>query len=493
MSPDPLTAPDPAAARTVEPAGDGPDPALELPQVVTELPGPASRAWFERIDPHLTGAMADHALVPFVEGGKRGYLIEDVDGNTFADHMSAWGSSAFGPTPPVVREAVNDAWDRHGMQISGWVQNVPALTLAGRLAEIAPGRLTRVEYSVTGTLAVEGAVKFMRERSGRPLVLTFGGQYHGESTYLTAGASSDLSNVAAMRTQYVAGIVTIPYPNRFRSPFTPGPGPFDDVAVLDYLEHYVLVQQVHPEQVAGLLIEPVLGEGGVHAPSQAFWDRLGALAKRWGWLVCLDEVQTCMGRCGEMFALQRWAGIDPDLVLLGKAFSAGGQPIAALLGTDEVMADSQLHLGSTYGFTPAACAGALAGIDLLRSTDTLENVQTLEEVFLSELRPLLDDVEQVGDVRAVGALAALEFVQDAATIRPAPRFQVAVHQAALRRGVLGITQRGKWHYRLQPALTMPPEVFRDSCRRVRDAVLEVAADPPQERSTVLESVAEEVR
>jgi 4-aminobutyrate aminotransferase-like enzyme len=466
---------------------------LELPRVTTALPGPASRAWFERTDPHLTAVMADHALVPFVEAGKRGYLIEDVDGNTFADHMSAWGSSPFGATPPGVRAAMDAAWDRHGMQISGWVQNVPSLQLVERLAAIAPGRLTRVEYSVTGTLAVEGAVKFLREATGRPLVITFGGQYHGESTYLTAGVSSDLSNVTAMRSQYVAGIVTIPYPNRFRSPFRLGPGPFQDTEVLDYLENYVLVQQVHPEQIAGLLIEPVLGEGGIHAPSQAFWDRLGALARRWGWLICLDEVQTCMGRCGHLFAMQRWAGIDPDLLLLGKGFSAGGQPIAALLGTDEVMAVTSLHLGSTYGFTPAACAAALAGIETIEAGGVLENARALEQIFLDEMRPLLEEVEQVGDVRAAGALAALEFVQDRASIRPAPRFQVAVHQAALRRGVLGITQRGKWHYRLQPALTMPPEVFRDSCARIREAVHEVAADPPVERSTLLEAVAEEVR
>lgn len=473
------------------PAGSDPD--LDLPQVRTELPGPRSRAWFDRADRHLTGTMADHSLVPFVEAAKRGYLIEDVDGNTFADHMSAWGSSPFGPTPAAVRDAMNAAWDRHGMQISGWIQNVPALELAERLARIAPGRLSRVEYSVTGTLAVEGAVKFMRESSGRPLVITFGGQYHGESTYLTAGVSSDLSNVTTMRAQYVAGVVTIPYPNRFRSAFRLGPGPFDDTAVLDYLENYVLVQQIHPEQVAGLLIEPVLGEGGVHVPSQAFWDRLTALAKRWGWLVCLDEVQTCMGRCGHMFALERWSGIDPDLVLLGKAFSAGGQPIAALLGTDEVMADSQLHLGSTYGFTPAACAGALAGIERIEAGGVLENARALEDIFLTEFGPDLAGIEQVGDVRAAGALAAIEFVRDRESIRPAPRFQVAVHYAALRRGVLGITQRGKWHFRLQPALTMPPDVFRDSCARLADAITEVAADPPAERDSLLESVAEETR
>lgn len=460
----------------------------ELPEIRTELPGPRSREWFERADPHITGTMGDHADIPFVEASRRGSLVVDVDGNTFADHISAWGASPFGPTPPRIREAMNTTWDRHGMEISSWIQNTPALELAELLADIAPGRLNRVEYSVTGTLAVEGAVKFMREATGRPLILTFGGQYHGQSTYLTAVTSSDLSNVTAGSMQYVAGIVTTPYPNRFRSPFSKGPGPYDDTAVLDYLEDYLLVQQVHPGQVAGVMIEPVLGEGGIHAPSQVFWDRLGAICKRWGWLLCVDEVQTCMGRCGEMFAVERWDGIDADLLLLGKGFAAGGQPIAGILGTDEVMAHSKLQLGSTFGFQPAAAAAAIEGIHMIQEGGVLENVRKLEQIFFDEMLPLKERTEQVGDVRATGALAALEFVQSKETIAPAPAFQYAVHQASLKRGVLGITQHGKWHYRLQPALTMPPEVFRDSCRRIIEAVDEVAANPPVETS-VLDMVA----
>lgn len=465
---------------------------VELPEVVTALPGPRSRELFARYTPHMTGSNADHSIYPLVESSRRGDLIVDADDNRFADHLSAWGASPYGPTPPSVREAMAKAWDRHGMQISGWLNNDAALPLVEKLAQIAPGRINRVEYSVSGTLAVEGAVKFMREASRRPLIITFGGQYHGESTYMTAGASSDLSNVSSGRSQFVSGVVMVPYPNRFRSAFRKGPGPFDDCEVLDYLE-YLLVQQVHPGQVAGVLIEPVLGEGGIHAPSQAFWDRLGALCKRWGWLLCLDEVQTCMGRCGEMFAMQRWQNIDPDLILLGKAFAAGGQPIAAILGTDEVMAHTDLHLGSTYGFAPAACAGALAGIELIEAGGVLENARLLERLFLEHMRPLKQEIEQVGDVRAVGAMAAIEFVQSKASHAPAPAFQYAVHHAALRRGVLGISQRGKWHYRLQPALTMSAEVFEFSCRAIADAIREVAANPPQEAGSIQEAAASALR
>jgi 4-aminobutyrate aminotransferase-like enzyme len=461
----------------------------ELPAVRTALPGPKSQAIFARTDPCLTHGMASHELVPFVEVRKRGYLIEDADGNTFADHIGGWGSSPFGPTPPSVKAAMDAAWADHGMEISVFVPNTAALALAEKLAAIAPGRICRTQYSVTGTLAVEGAVKHMREATGRPLIITFGGQYHGESTYFAAGVSSDLSNVTAGSTQYVAGVVMVPYPNRFRSPFRRGPGPFDDCEVLDYLD-YLLVQQVHPEQVAGVLIEPVLGEGGIHVPSQAFWDRLGALCRKWGWILCVDEVQTCMGRCGSMFAVDNWRGIDPDMLLLGKSFCGGGQPIAAILGTDAVMENSRLLIGSTYGWVPAAAAGALAGIELIEAGGVLENVRALERIFHEQMGALRLEVEQVGDERAAGALMALEFVQERRTNRPAQAFQRAVHQACLRRGVLGISQVGKWHYRLQPALTMPAAVFADSCARIAEAVREVARNPPAESATTVEGVVE---
>jgi 4-aminobutyrate aminotransferase-like enzyme len=139
---------------------------------------------------------------------------------------------------------------------------------------------------------------------------------------------------------------------------------------------------------------------------------------------------------------------------------------------------------------PAAAAGALAGIALIEAGGVLENVRALEGIFLEQMRALMTEVEQVGDARAAGALMALEFVQDRHANRPAQAFQRAVHQACLRRGVLGISQVGKWHFRLQPALTMPTAVFSDSCRRIAEAVREVARNPPTESATTLDGVVE---
>jgi 4-aminobutyrate aminotransferase-like enzyme len=317
------------------------------------------------------------------------------------------------------------------------------------------------------------------------MILTFHGQYHGEATYLTASASTDLAEVTSHSAAYVGGLVFAPYPNAFRAPFHRGPGPYDDAMYLDFIEDWLLVHQVEPEQIAGVLIEPVLGEGGILVPSDGFWQRLGAMCRRWGWKLILDEVQTGMGRCGTIFASERW-DLRPDLVLLGKGLTAGGQPIAAVLGTEEVMAHSDVHGGGTFAWTPAACAGAIAGIDRLLNTEVLANVAAIEAIAVAELGPLVEEIVQVGDVRAAGALVGIEFVTDPDSIAPAPAFHRAVHQAALARGVIGITQWGKWVYRMQPALNMAPELFEWSCRAVAEAIREVASDPPPEAPNLLE-------
>jgi 4-aminobutyrate aminotransferase-like enzyme len=452
-----------------------------LPAVRTELPGPVSLAALRRKDRVLNGMLRDWSGVPFVEARRHDYLIEDLDGNTFADHVSAWGAAPYGAHPPTVREAQLQAWDRYGMEISNYVQTEPVIELAERLVALAPGRIARVAPTVTGTEAVEGAVKLARAATGRPMILSFLGQYHGESTYLAAANSTDTSVCTTGNAEYVPGVVFAPYPHSFRAPFQRGAGPFDDTLTLDFIENWLLRLQVEPSQIAGVLIEPVAGEAGILAPSAEFWRGLTGLCQKHGWLLILDEVQTCLGRCGTVFAADLW-GLEPDILLLGKGLTGGGQAIAAIMATDEVLADAHTHLGGTYAWEPAACAGALAGLDLLEHGSVLDNVKALDAVAREELVPLVDRFEQVGDVRPLGAWTALEFVTDKASIQPASAFQWAVHQSLLRRGVLGISEENKPLYRMQPALTMPPDLFRWSCQQVAAAIADVAAAPPAEPS-----------
>lgn len=458
------------------------------PRVATDLPGPRSAELFARMDAVAAAPMRDHDEAPFVEARKEGSLIVDVDGNVFADLVSAWGATPYGAGSPAVTEAVVAAQRRYGMEITDYVQSDVAIELAEKLVGIAPPGITRVTASLSGTLAVEAGVKLARESTGRPMILVFHGQYHGEVTYLTASVSTDLAEVNSNNSPYVGGLVFAPYPNQFRAPFHRGPGPYDDTLYMDFIEEWLLVHQVEPEQIAGVLIEPVLGEGGIHIPSAAFWDRLTAACARWGWKLILDEVQTGMGRCGTVFAGERW-DLRPDILLLGKGIAAGGQPIAAVLATEEVMGATDVHGGGTFAWTPAACAGASAGIDLLTDGDTLAHVAMIEQTARRVLSPLVEEIPQVGDVRMLGAFIGIEFVTDPETIRPAPEFHRVVHQEAMRRGALGITQLGKWVYRLQPPLNMPLDLFEWCCETVADVIRDVAADPPEEPASILDRVA----
>lgn len=444
------------------------------PHVGMALPGPESRLLLSRKDRVFQGPLRDAENVPFVLGRKYGHLIEDVDGNVFADHVSAWGAAPYGAQPPHVRDGVSNAWDRYGMEISQYLSSEPVVTLAERLVALAPVGITRVAPTVTGTEAVEGAVKIAREATGRPIILSFLGQYHGESTYLTASVSTDMPGNTVGIAQYVPGVILLPYPQSFRAPFHNGPGPYDDTMCLDYLEDWILRYQVQPDQVAGVLIEPVAGEAGILAPSQAFWGRLVALCRQYGWKLLLDEVQTGLGRCGTVFAAERW-GLEPDLLLVGKGVTGGGQAVAGVMGTDEMLAHSHTHTGGTYAWEPAAAAGAIAGLDLLADGSVLANALELENIAREEFTPLVDEVDQVGDARAIGAWACLEFVAGRHSVEPNASFQHAVNLAAMKRGVFAISEADKPLYRMQPALTMEPDLFRWSCQQVAAAVREVAA------------------
>jgi 4-aminobutyrate aminotransferase-like enzyme len=256
-------------------------------------------------------------------------------------------------------------------------------------------------------------------------------------------------------------------------PGASGPGPNDDTKVIDYIEQWVLRHQVEATQIAGVLIEPIAGELGVYAPSQAFWDGLNRLCREHGWLLICDEIQSGLGRSGPVWAGDLW-GLEPDLLLTGKGLAAGGQAMAAILGTDAVMANTHVYTTGTYVWEPAAVAGTLAGLDLLEPA--MRTVAELERIGREIMTPLISKYEQVGDVRQYGAWAALEFVQDKVSQRPNSALQSRFADALLRRGVLGISDPEKWVYRMQPALTMDPELYRWTCDQIVDVVGELLAD-----------------
>jgi 4-aminobutyrate aminotransferase-like enzyme len=439
------------------------------PRVSGPLPGPRSQAEIEA-QRAVFYAGQTHGSYPFVAERKSGWLVEDLDGNVFVDLVSSSASVPFGAGREDLVEAAREQLLAFGNEDSHAVTNPLMSRLARRLLEISPASLTRVDLALNGTEAVESAVRFMRRATGRPLILGFYGGYHGEST-TTAGLGAEHHEIGQGVRALGGGFVHAPYPRPFRSPFAPArPGGSGDSTV-DFIRDQVLFHAIDPAEVAGVVIEPVLGSGGVVVPPDGFWTALRALCDEHGWLLCLDEVKTGFGRTGRMFAAELW-DLQPDLMCLGKAMGGGVMPIGAVLGSDAVL-DSfdDVSTGSTWAWLPAACAVALRSLEVFEEDEVLANVRALEDVCLEVLTPLVDRYEQVGDVRVQGCFTGIELVSDRTSLHRAADLQEALARAILNRGVL--VDSSTTTLNIQPSLVMSPTALRAALAFVCDAVDEV--------------------
>jgi 4-aminobutyrate aminotransferase-like enzyme len=439
----------------------------DVPRIITPLPGPRSRALLERQDRVLYPGLT-HGGFPFVVDRKVGWTVEDVDGNVFADLASASASVPFGAAPPEIVAAATAALARYGSEDTHALTTALVAPLAEQLVALAPPSLTRVDIALNGTEAIETAIRVMRRATGRPIIVGFHSGYHGESS-VTAALGAEHHEIAAGARSLVPGFTHVPYPHPYRSPFAaPRPGGSGD-ATVDYLRDHVLFHTVDPREVAGVVIEPIVGSGGVLEPPAAFWPALRALCDEFGWLLCLDEVKTGFGRTGTLFAAQRW-DLRPDLMCVGKAMGGGVMPIGAVLGSELVLGGfDDLSTGSTWSWLPASCAAALATIERFADGAVLANVRELERVAIDVLGSLPQRFSRIGDVRVVGAFIALELVADPVSRERAPELQEALAVALLERGVLGDSSTTSLN--LQPSLVMEPEELR----RILGIVVETVA------------------
>jgi 4-aminobutyrate aminotransferase-like enzyme len=438
--------------------------ALRAPRIVAPPPGPKTQAIRALEKDVLYPGLAED-LGPFVITRKDGYAIEDVDGNVYLDLVSAMASVPLGSAREDITEAAVQALRRYGNEDTHYFSNELVLPLAKRLLAAAPSGLTRVDIALNGTEAVETVVRFMRRATGRPIVIGFMGGYHGETG--SAGAvGAETSDLSFGYRALMPGFAHVPYPHPYRTPFSARPGGSGDGTV-DYIRDHLLHHAVDPREVAGFLIEPVMGSGGCVAPPDAFWSALTALCKEFDFLLAVDEVKTGFGRTGTMFAVERW-GLEPDLMALGKAMGGGVMPIGAVLGTERSMGFEDVSTGSTWSWLPAACAAALATLDVFEREPVLENVRALEAAALAALAPLWERYESIGDVRAVGCFIAIEFVKDRRTKERDMELTHRVAWECIQRGLLG--DASTTSFNLQPSLLMPAEMMERAVEILDEAI-----------------------
>jgi 4-aminobutyrate aminotransferase-like enzyme len=436
-----------------------------VPDIAGPLPGPRSLAQRSREREVLYLGTVDH-LAPVVIARKSGFVIEDLDGNLLLDMASGSASVPLGACHPRLVDAAVTALRRYGNEDAHVLTSEYVAPLAERLVQLAPDGCNRVDFALNGTEAIEIALRLMRRATGRPLVLGFLGGYHGE-TATTASLGAEVSELGRGVRALAAGYFHIPYPNPFRSPFAaPRPGGSGD-ATIDYLRDHVLFHAIDPADVAGVVIEPVLGSGGVVTPPESFFPALTELCAEHGWLLCADEVKTGCGRCGAFLAVER-LGVTPHIVCLGKALGGGVAPIGAVLGSDRVLGSfDDMSTGSTWSWLPMSCAAALALLDELDRPGVLDHVLTIEQRSQSVFGALADKFDVIGDVRSVGALTAVEFVRDRASRRRDPGLQDVVAAEAFRRGLL--TDSSTTSLNIQPSLITPLEVIDQAGQIVAEA------------------------
>jgi 4-aminobutyrate aminotransferase/(S)-3-amino-2-methylpropionate transaminase len=396
-------------------------------QLRTEIPGPRSREIVERAGRAVAKPLS--LTFPVVADSARGVTITDVDGNTFIDFAGGVGTLNVGHSHPDVVAAAQEQLDRFSHTDYTVVPYEVYVTLAERLAAYVPiSGPVKAAFFNAGTEAVENAVKFARAHTKRPAVIVFEGAFHGR-TMLSLTMTSKTHPYKAGLGPFAPEVYRVPFPYEYR-----GVTAADALAALER----AFVDQVAPDSVAAIVVEPVQGEGGFVVAPQEFMTGLRAACDKHGIVLIADEVQTGFGRTGRFFACEHY-GVEPDLVCVAKSI-AMGLPLSGVLGRAEIMdAGAPGAVGGTYVGNPVAQAAALAVLDVFESEGLVERSGQIGEVVRARMLSWQERWPVIGDVRGLGAMLAIEFVSDPSTRTPAPHLARAVIDEALVRGLLLIS------------------------------------------------------
>jgi 4-aminobutyrate aminotransferase / (S)-3-amino-2-methylpropionate transaminase / 5-aminovalerate transaminase len=406
----------------------GPD----LPQerrLLTEIPGPRSVEKFARRNRYVASGVGT-TLPVFVEAAGGGVIV-DADGNSLIDLASGIAVASVGNAAPhVVERAVEQtrAFTHTCFMVTPYDGYVD---VAEKLAELAPGDHDKKSALLnSGAEAVENAVKIARAYTGRSAVAVVDHAYHGRTNLTMAMTSKSMPYKHGFG-PFAGEVYRAPMSYPFREA-GPVDGPAAAERAIDVLE-----KQVGATNLACLVIEPILGEGGFVVPADGFLPRLAEWTAANGIVFVADEIQTGFCRTGDWFASEH-EGVVPDLVTTAKGM-AGGLPLAAVTGRAELM--DAVHpggLGGTYGGNPVACAAALATIGAMRDRDLAGAARAIGGTMLPRLRALQERVPAIGDVRGRGAMLALELVVPG-TREPDPGLTGRIARACHAAGVVVLT------------------------------------------------------
>ncbi len=439
----------------------------KLPHLVTQLPGPKAKKIVERdaefVSPSYT---RDYPLV--VKGG-HGATVEDVDGNTFLDFAAGIAVCSTGHCHPKVVEAIQRQAAEliHMSGTDFYYESMPQL--AERLGATVPGaEAKRVYFGNSGTEAVEAALKLARYVTRREKFIAFYGGFHGR----TFGSLSLTASKAVQRKGFgtlLAGVLHVPYPYAYRCKL----GHTAETCgseIIEMLEGELFKRIVDPEEVAGIVIEPIQGEGGYVPAPRLFLQELQGITRKHGILLIMDEVQSGMGRTGKWWASEH-AEVEPDILCSAKGI-ASGMPLGAVVARASVMNWKPGAHASTFGGNPVCIAAALATMDLLEG-GLIENARRMGEYILRKIGGWREKFPIVGDVRGRGLMIGVEIVRDQKTKEKAPDLRNKVVNLAFHKGVL-VLGAGETSFRLSPPLVIDEEQADFAVRTLEECIGEAA-------------------
>jgi 4-aminobutyrate aminotransferase len=394
-----------------------------------------------------------------------GATITDVDGRAFLDFVGGIGCQNLGHGLDAVVEAIHAQADRYLHQMAAVGSYEPYVEVCEKLAELSPCPGPQKSVLVnSGAEAVENAVKVARAYTGRPAVLVFDYAFHGR-TLLCMTMTSKLI--------YKKGFGPFA-PEVYR---TPAPYPYRGVSTDDALGalQRLFRSDLDPATVACAVLEPVQGEGGFIPMTEEFPARLAELLDRHGILFVDDEVQAGCGRTGRMWAIEHY-GVEPDLVVSGKSLG-GGLPLAAVTGRAEIMDAPEVGgLGGTFGGNPVSCAAAAVVLDQLSRPHVLARAEVLGERLRTELEALQERIEEIGEVRGIGPMLAIELVTDRESKAPAGELVARTVAEAYDRGLLLLAAGLDGNViRLLPPLNLPDEDVERGLALLEEALVAAGA------------------
>jgi 4-aminobutyrate aminotransferase len=440
---------------------------MQKPDIRTPLPGPRAQELIRKDSTYVSPSYT--RAYPLVADRGEGMWIQDVDGNRFLDFTAGIAVNATGHCHPRVVAAIKDQADRL-LHMSGTdFYYTPQIALAEKLAALAPGEgVHRVYFGNSGAEAVEAAFKLARWHTKRELNIAFFGAFHGR----TMGALSLTASKTVQKKNYnplVPGITHIPYAYCYRCPYNLT-HPACELYCVRWVEETLFRTTVPADEVAAIFVEPIQGEGGYIVPPPEFHREMAALARKYGILYVVDEVQSGMGRTGKMFAIEHF-GVTPDIMALAKGI-ASGLPLGAMVAPAAIMDWEAGSHASTFGGNPLACRAALATIELLEE-GLMDNATRQGERLMAGLRALQARFECIGDVRGKGLMVGAELVKDRARKTPAGDWRGRVIQRAFEKGLL-ILGCGQNSIRFCPALTVEAAEIDTCLSIVEECLKEVA-------------------